>query len=153
METKMNDMITAFNTRLNEGHNGPGKNGWCTDSDLFKEILAAFPNAPVKFVARNFNLGHCVRYLEIQVPGLGDIDRAYFEYAPYIEFFPVLEEWTAHQEAKQEENHAIGARQFWESGEELATLLKRQVHVLHWYGSGDQMQASFKYYGPFEPKS
>lgn len=144
----MDDKIAAFNQRLREDlRRRDEPTGWCISDDLFEEILATFPDAPVTFAIQNFTeskYGSRIRRVAVSVEGLGAESCAYLNYPKLKTFFPELDAW------KTERKDGIRAREFIHGATTIAALIKRQLRLVHLYGSRGQDGLS-KNYGPFMP--
>ena len=141
--------IESFNQKLfAQEHARGGPTGLCEDVALFQEALITFPDAPIRFRLRNFNRPEDITSVAILVTSLGDYNRAYCCSVNIVKVFPELAGWVA---KVKKHNSTITISTFIEDGATLATTLKRKFMILHQYGSGNQEDASYNEYGPFDP--
>lgn len=142
-------MLTARITEFNERHREIQRLEFDASAIIpfYREVLAAFPDAPVLFWIRNFTVAGEIQVFRIEVEGLYT-DCEFFNIA---ELWPELNDWVS--KSSTGKNHvSIPARAFIESGEEIATLIQRELSITHQYGSGKQECATLKGYGPFKPR-
>lgn len=138
-------MSSMFETLRARSH---GYGIMCDEDELYA-IGQKFNTAPVTLQVRNFCNPEQVTRVEVHVPGLPNDRGAYASQVDIYGLFPQLKEWCERSLV----HDSIRALSFIESGEEIATILGREVRVLHQWGSGNPDEASFKPYGPFVPKN
>jgi len=145
MEKAMNaHTISQFNQRLNAAVTSGVSNGLCRDAELFREILATFPDATVTFKILTETQKRVIRSLQIAVPHLGGKGRAYFDHADILAFFLELRFWEHIQD------EPIVAQTFTDDGYVLAKILQRELIIVHQFqepGRGYRHRE----YEPFSP--
>lgn len=133
----------------------------------FKELLdKSFPHAAVTFRVRNCNNLEELTGVILHQEGLVDgVQEVCTEQVSVFDLFPQLHEWhealptgkavSVWQLEPGAKKTSVGRVRYGtlvEEGEQIATLLMRPVSILHQYGSGDQLLASYQTFGPFYPK-
>ncbi len=120
------------------------KNG---NFQLFKDIVQEFPRAPVRFVLKNFNKPESMCAVEVLVAGLGVADKACIHHVNAIALFPEIEDWVSLAIQKE----MIHIKIILEEAQEIANILRRELHITHCFGTDSDSEQSKNEYGPFIP--
>ncbi len=149
----MTSDIATFNERLQKAKDNRGGGtdiGNCFDRMLLKEIITAFPKAPISITLRNHHFFGLATELHVKVEGLGHDNAVSDRNVTLHEMLPSLMDWI-------HDNHMNGVvlvTRFLEEGQTLANILGRELEIVHEdHKIGQDGSTSKKMArGPFKPQ-